>query len=157
MFPMLTTAAGTVPPAQVLVIGAGVAGLTAIATARRMGAVVQGYDKRPSAQEDIESLGARFVLLPLQPATPKIATGYAKELGAAFYQRQQELVARVVAGVDVVDHPALIPGKRAPVLIARRRRSSGYRWFRDRGLRRERWELDPSSPTRTTKSSQRTR
>jgi NAD(P) transhydrogenase subunit alpha len=117
MFPMLTTAAGTVPPAQVLVIGAGVAGLTAIATARRMGAVVQGYDVRPSAQEDIESLGARFVLLPLQPGDAEDPAGYAKELGAAFYQRQQELIAQIVAGVDVVITTALIPGKRAPVLI----------------------------------------
>jgi NAD(P) transhydrogenase subunit alpha len=117
MFPMLTTAAGTVPPAQVLVIGAGVAGLTAIATARRMGAVVQGYDVRPSAQEDIESLGARFVLLPLQPGDAEDPAGYAKELGAAFYQRQQELIAQIVASVDVVITTALIPGKRAPVLI----------------------------------------
>jgi len=119
MFPMLTTAAGTVPPAQVFVIGAGVAGLTAIATARRMGAVVQGYDVRPSAQEDIESLGARCVLLPLEPGVAEDPAGYAKELGAAFYQRQQELIAHVVAGVDVVITTALIPGKRAPVLLTK--------------------------------------
>jgi NAD(P) transhydrogenase subunit alpha len=119
MFPMLTTAAGTVPPAQVLVIGAGVAGLTAIATARRMGAVVQGYDVRPSAQEDIESLGARCVLLPLEPGDAEDPAGYAKELGATFYQRQQELLAHVVAGVDVVITTALIPGKRAPVLLTK--------------------------------------
>jgi NAD(P) transhydrogenase subunit alpha len=119
MFPMLTTAAGTVPPAQVFVIGAGVAGLTAIATARRMGAVVQGYDVRPTAQEDIESLGARCVLLPLEPGAAEDPAGYAKELGAAFYQRQQELIAHVVAGVDVVITTALIPGKRAPVLITK--------------------------------------
>jgi NAD(P) transhydrogenase subunit alpha len=119
MFPMLTTAAGTVPPAQVFVIGAGVAGLTAIATARRMGAVVQGYDVRPSAQEDIESLGARCVLLPLEPGAAEDPSGYAKELGAAFYQRQQELIAQVAAGVDVVITTALIPGKRAPVLITK--------------------------------------
>ena len=117
MFPMLTTAAGTVPPAQVFVIGAGVAGLMAIATARRMGAVVQGYDVRPSAQEDIESLGARCVLLPLQPGDAEDPAGYAKELGAAFYRRQQELIAQVVAGVDVVITTASIPGKKAPVLI----------------------------------------
>ena len=117
MFPMLTTAAGTVPPAQVLVIGAGVAGLTAIATARRIGAVVQGYDVRPSAQEEIESLGARCVLLPLQPGDAEDPAGYAKELGAAFYQRQQELIAQVVAAVDVVITTASIPGRRAPVLI----------------------------------------
>jgi NAD(P) transhydrogenase subunit alpha len=117
LFPMLTTAAGTVPPAQVFVIGAGVAGLQAIATARRLGAVVQGYDVRPAAQEDIESLGGRAVLLPLQPGDAEDKSGYAKELGEAFYRRQQELMAQVVAGVNVVITTALIPGKRAPMLI----------------------------------------
>ncbi len=119
MFPMLTTAAGTVPPAQVFVIGAGVAGLQAIATARRLGAVVQGYDVRPAAQEDIESLGGRAVLLPLQPGDAQDQAGYARELGEAFYRRQQELMAQVVAGVDVVITTALIPGKKAPVLITK--------------------------------------
>jgi NAD(P) transhydrogenase subunit alpha len=117
MFPMLTTAAGTVPPAQVFVIGAGVAGLQAIATARRLGAVVQGYDVRPAAQEDIESLGARCILLPLAPGDAEDHSGYAKELGEAFYRRQQELMAQVVAGVDVVITTAVIPGKKAPLLI----------------------------------------
>jgi NAD(P) transhydrogenase subunit alpha len=117
MFPMLTTAAGTVPPAQVFVIGAGVAGLQAIATARRLGAVVQGYDVRPAAQEDIESLGARCILLPLAPGDAEDHSGYAKELGEAFYRRQQELMAQVVAGVDVVVTTAVIPGKKAPLLI----------------------------------------
>lgn len=117
MFPMLTTAAGTVPPAQVFVVGAGVAGLQAIATARRLGGVVQGYDVRPAAQEDIESVGGRAVLLPLQPGDAQDQAGYARELGEAFYQRQQELMAQVVAGVDVVITTALIPGKKAPVLI----------------------------------------
>ncbi|HZD79367.1 MAG TPA: NAD(P) transhydrogenase subunit alpha [Actinomycetota bacterium] len=117
LFPMLTTAAGTVPPAQVFVIGAGVAGLQAIATARRLGAVVQGYDVRPAAQEDIESLGGRAVLLPLQPGDAEDKSGYAKELGEAFYRRQQEFMAQVVAGSDVVISTALIPGKKAPVLI----------------------------------------
>jgi proton-translocating NAD(P)+ transhydrogenase subunit alpha len=117
MFPMLTTAAGTVPPAQVFVIGAGVAGLTAIATARRLGGVVQAYDVRPAAQEDIESLGARCVLLPLQPGDAEDQAGYARELGEAFYARQQELMAQVVAGVDVAITTALIPGRKAPVLI----------------------------------------
>jgi NAD(P) transhydrogenase subunit alpha len=116
MFPMLTTAAGTVPPAQVLVVGAGVAGLTAIATARRLGAVVQAYDVRRAAQEEIESLGARAVVLPLD-AGAEDAGGYASELGDALLQRQQELLARVVAGVDVVITTASVPGKRAPVLI----------------------------------------
>jgi len=117
MFPMLTTAAGTVPPAQVLVVGAGVAGLTAIATARRLGAVVQGYDVRPAAQEDIESLGARAVLLPLAPGDAQDEAGYARELGETFYGRQQELMAQVVGGFDAVVTTALIPGKRAPLLI----------------------------------------
>jgi NAD(P) transhydrogenase subunit alpha len=119
MFPMMTTAAGTVPPAQVFVIGAGVAGLTAIATARRLGGVVQGYDVRPAAQEDIESLGARAVLLPLGPGDAQDEAGYARELGEAFYQRQQDLMAQVVAGVDAVITTALIPGRKAPVLITR--------------------------------------
>jgi NAD(P) transhydrogenase subunit alpha len=117
MFPMLTTAAGTVPPAQVLVVGAGVAGLQAIATARRLGAVVQAYDVRPAAQEDIESLGARSVLLPLSPGDAEDASGYAKELGEAFYRRQQELLAKVAAVVDVVVTTALIPRSPAPMLI----------------------------------------
>jgi proton-translocating NAD(P)+ transhydrogenase subunit alpha len=117
MFPMLTTAAGTVPPAQVFVIGAGVAGLQAVATARRLGAVVQGYDVRPAAQEDIESLGARAVLLPLQPGDAEDASGYAKELGPEFYRRQQELMAQTVAGCDVVITTAVIPGKMAPLLV----------------------------------------
>lgn len=117
MFPMLTTAAGTVPPAQVFVIGAGVAGLMAIATARRLGAVVQAYDVRPAAQDDIESLGARCVLLPLSPGDAADQSGYARELGAEFYRRQQELMAQVVAGVDVVIATALIPGKPAPLLV----------------------------------------
>ncbi|HEX5626407.1 MAG TPA: Re/Si-specific NAD(P)(+) transhydrogenase subunit alpha [Actinomycetota bacterium] len=117
MLPMLTTAAGTISPAQVLVVGAGVAGLQAIATARRLGAVVQAYDVRPAAQEDIESLGARCILLPLAPGDAEDESGYAKELGEAFYARQQELMARVVAGVDVVITTALIPGAPAPTLI----------------------------------------
>jgi H+-translocating NAD(P) transhydrogenase subunit alpha len=117
MFPMLTTAAGTIPPAQVLVVGAGVAGLQAIATARRLGAVVQAYDVRPAAQDDIESLGAKCVVLPLAPGDAEDKSGYAKELGDAFYRRQQELLAQVVTGVDVVVTTALIPGVRAPVLI----------------------------------------
>lgn len=116
-FPMMTTAAGTVPPVQVFVIGAGVAGLMAIATARRLGAVVQGYDVRPAAQEDIESLGGRAVLLPLEVGDAEDKSGYAKELGEAFYKRQQELMAQVVAGCEVVITTALIPGRPAPVLI----------------------------------------
>jgi NAD(P) transhydrogenase subunit alpha len=119
MFPMLTTAAGTVPPAQVLVVGAGVAGLTAIATARRLGAVVQAYDVRRAAQEEIESLGARAVVLPLD-AGAEHAGGYAREVDDAFTQREQELLAGVVAGVDVVITTASVPGKRAPLLVTER-------------------------------------
>jgi NAD(P) transhydrogenase subunit alpha len=117
MFPLLTTAAGTMPPARVLVIGAGVAGLQAIATARRLGAVVEAYDVRPAVKEEVESLGARFVELPLQPGDAADASGYAKALGENFYRRQRELLARVVAGSDVVITTALIPGKAAPVLV----------------------------------------
>jgi NAD(P) transhydrogenase subunit alpha len=117
LFPMLTTAAGTVPPAQVLVIGAGVAGLQAIATARRLGAAVQAYDVRPAAQEEIESLGARAVSLPLAPGDAEDPSGYAKELGPTFYLRQRELLAQVVSGMDAVVTTALIPGRPAPVLI----------------------------------------
>jgi len=117
MFPMLTTAAGTMPPAEVLVIGAGVSGLTAIATARRLGAVVQAYDIRPAAQEDIESVGARAVMLPLDPGDAEDVTGYAKDIGEALERRQQELLAQVLAGVDVAITTAAIPGRRAPTLI----------------------------------------
>ena len=117
MFPMLTTAAGTVPPAQVLVVGAGVAGLTAIATARRPGAVVRAYDVRRAARSEIESLGARAVVLPLEPGEAGDSGGYARDLGDALTQRQQELLAPVVAGVDVVITTASVPGKPAPVLV----------------------------------------
>jgi NAD(P) transhydrogenase subunit alpha len=117
MFPMLTTAAGTLPPAQALVLGAGVAGLQAIATARRLGAVVQAYDVRPAAHEDIESLGARPLSLPLEPGDAEDASGYAKELGEAFFARQQALLADVVAGVDVVICTAQIPGRPSPLLL----------------------------------------
>ena len=117
MFPMLTTAAGTVAPARVFVIGAGVAGLQAIATARRLGAMVEAYDVRPAAQEEVESLGAKLVPLPLEPGTAEDASGYAKALGEAFYRRQQEHLDAVVAGVDVVVSNAAIPGVRAPVLL----------------------------------------
>jgi NAD(P) transhydrogenase subunit alpha len=117
LFPMLTTAAGTLTPARVLVIGAGVAGLQAIATARRLGAVVEAYDVRPAARDEVESLGARFVELPLQPGDAEDASGYAKALGEAFYRRQQELLADVVARSDAVICTALIPGVRSPILI----------------------------------------
>jgi NAD(P) transhydrogenase subunit alpha len=118
MFPMLVTAAGTIMPARVLIIGAGVAGLQAIATARRLGAAVEAYDVRTAAKEQVHSLGAKFVELPLETAGTEDAGGYAKALGPAFYQQQQELLAQVVANSDVVISTAAIPGKRAPRLIS---------------------------------------
>jgi NAD(P) transhydrogenase subunit alpha len=116
-FPMLMTAAGTIAPAQVFVIGAGVAGLQAIATARRLGAKVEGYDVRPAVKDQVLSLGAKFVELPLETAAAEGAGGYAKAQDEAFYQRQRELMTRVVAGADVVITTAAIPGKRSPVLV----------------------------------------
>jgi H+-translocating NAD(P) transhydrogenase subunit alpha len=117
MFPMLMTAAGTVTPARVLVIGAGVAGLQAIATARRLGAVVSGYDIRPAVKEQIESLGARFVVLAIENATAEDKGGYAKAMGEDFYRRQRELLGDVLAEQNVVITTAAVPGKRAPILI----------------------------------------
>ena len=102
IFPMLTTAAGTITPARVLVIGAGVAGLQAIATARRLGAVVSAYDLRPAVKEQVQSLGGRFVELPLEATDAQDAGGYAKAQDEAFYQRQRELLGKVVAESDVV-------------------------------------------------------
>lgn len=117
MFPMLMTAAGTVTPAKVLVVGAGVAGLQAIATARRLGAVVWGYDVRPAVKEQVLSLGARFLELPLEAEAAEDARGYARARDDAFYRRQRELLARAVAESDVVVTTAVVPGKRAPVLV----------------------------------------
>ncbi len=117
MFPMMMTAAGTITPARVLVIGAGVAGLQAIATARRLGAVVQGYDIRPAVKEQVESLGAKFVELDLDTGDSEDAGGYAKARDEAFYQRQREAMGRVVADHDVVITTAAIPGRKAPILV----------------------------------------
>jgi NAD(P) transhydrogenase subunit alpha len=117
MFPMLMTAGGTVTPAKVFVVGGGVAGLTAIATARRLGAVVQAYDIRPAVKEQVESVGARFVELPLETKDTQDEGGYAKAQDESFYRRQRELMARVVAESDVVIATAAIPGRKAPVLI----------------------------------------
>jgi len=119
MFPMLMTAAGTVAPARVLVIGAGVAGLQAIATARRLGAVVSGYDIRAAVKEQIESLGARFVVLDVEPAGAEDKGGYAKAMGEDFYRRQREALGGVLAEQNVVITTAAVPGKKAPVLITR--------------------------------------
>jgi H+-translocating NAD(P) transhydrogenase subunit alpha len=117
LFPMLTTAAGTITPARVLVIGAGVAGLQAIATARRLGAVASAYDMRPAAKEQVQSLGGRFVELPIEAQDAQDARGYARAQDEAFYNRQRELLGRVVAESDVVTTAAVIPGKKSPVLV----------------------------------------
>ncbi len=119
IFPMLTTAAGTIAPGRVLVIGAGVAGLQAIATARRLGAVASAYDLRPAAKEQVQSLGGRFVELPLEAKDAEDAGGYAKAQDESFYRRQRELLARVVAESDVVVTAAVVPGKKSPVLVTR--------------------------------------
>jgi len=117
MFPMMMTAAGTVSPAHVFVIGAGVAGLQAIATAKRLGAKIEAYDVRPAVKEQIESLGAKFVELPLDTAAAEGQGGYAAAQDESFYRRQRETMARVVAHSDVVITTAAIPGKKSPVLI----------------------------------------
>jgi len=114
-FPMLMTSAGTVPPARVLVMGAGVAGLQAIATARRLGAVVRAYDVRAAAKEEVQSLGAKFVELELE--TQEGAGGYAREQSAEYLAKQRELLANEVASADVVITTAQIPGRKAPVLV----------------------------------------
>jgi len=114
-FPMLMTAAGTIPPARVLVLGAGVAGLQAIATARRLGAVVEAYDVRPAVQEEVKSLGARFLELKLEIQEGE--GGYAREQSEDFLNRQREGLAEHVAANDVVITTASIPGRRAPLLI----------------------------------------
>jgi H+-translocating NAD(P) transhydrogenase subunit alpha len=117
IFPMLTTAAGTITPARVFIIGAGVAGLQAIATARRLGAVTSAYDMRPAAKEQVLSLGGRFVELPIEAKDAQDARGYGRAQDEEFYRRQRELLAKVVAESDVVITTAVIPGKKSPVLI----------------------------------------
>jgi len=117
MFPMMMTAAGTIKPARAFVIGAGVAGLQAISSAKKLGAVVEAYDVRPAVKEQIESLGAKFVEMPLEAADAEDAGGYAKDQGEDFLRRQRELMTRVVAENDVVITTAAIPGKKSPVLI----------------------------------------
>ena len=119
MCPMLTTAAGTITPARVLIIGAGVAGLQAIATARRLGAVASAYDMRQAAKEQVQSLGGRFVELAVEAKDAQDASGYAKAQDESFYQKQRELLGKVVAESDVVITAAVIPGKKSPVLVTK--------------------------------------
>ena len=117
MFPLLTTAAGTIAPAKVFIVGAGVAGLAAIATSRRMGSLVEAYDVRPAAREEVESLGARFVELPLETGQEEGSGGYAKQLSEETIKKQQELMAKTVAASDVVITTAQVQGSTAPVII----------------------------------------
>lgn len=117
MFPMMMTAAGTVSAARAFVIGAGVAGLQAIATAKRLGAIVSAYDVRPAVKEQVESLGGKFVEMELETGSAEDKGGYAKEMDEDFYRRQREMMARVVAENHVVITTAAVPGKKAPVLI----------------------------------------
>jgi NAD(P) transhydrogenase subunit alpha len=117
MFPLMMTAAGTITPAKVLVIGAGVAGLQAIATAHRLGAVVEAYDVRPDVREQVESLNARFVEFDLATAGAEDAGGYAQQMDDAFYDRQRELLGEVVGRSDVVITTAAVPGASAPLLV----------------------------------------
>jgi NAD(P) transhydrogenase subunit alpha len=117
IFPMLSTAAGTITPARVFIIGAGVAGLQAIATSRRLGAVTSAYDMRPIAKEQVMSLGGRFVELPIEAKDAQDASGYARAQDEEFYRKQRELLGQVVSESDVVITTAVIPGKKAPVLV----------------------------------------
>ena len=119
IFPLMMTAAGTLTPAKVFVIGAGVAGLQAIATARRLGAVVEAYDLRPAVKEQVESLGARFIELDLKADEAETSGGYARQQTDDFYRVQRELLSKHLAKSDVVITTAAVPGKRAPILISR--------------------------------------
>ncbi len=117
MFPMFMTAAGTIAPARLLVVGVGVAGLQAIATAKRLGAVVSAYDIRPAVKEQVKSLGAKFVELELEAGEAEDKGGYAKAMDDEFYRKQRELMTKVVAEQDVVITTAAVPGKKAPILV----------------------------------------
>ena len=117
LFPMMTTAAGTITPARVFIIGVGVAGLQAISTARRLGAVASAYDMRPVVKEQVQSLGGKFVELAIEAKDAQDARGYGTAQGEDFYAKQRELMARVVAESDVVITTAVIPGKKAPILV----------------------------------------
>jgi NAD(P) transhydrogenase subunit alpha len=116
-FPLLMTAAGTLSPARVFVIGAGVAGLQAIGTAKRLGAAVEAYDTRPVVKEQVESLGAKFVELGLETTDAEAKTGYAKAQSEEFYKKQRDMMFKYVTAADAVIPTALVPGQRAPVLI----------------------------------------
>jgi len=119
IFPMLTTAAGTITPARVLIIGVGVAGLQAIATARRLGAVTSAYDMRPAAKEQVLSLGGRFIELPIEATQAQDARGYGTAQGEEFYRKQRELLSDAVAANEVVVTAAVVPGKKSPVLVTK--------------------------------------
>jgi H+-translocating NAD(P) transhydrogenase subunit alpha len=119
LFPMLTTAAGTITPARVLILGCGVAGLQAIATARRLGAVVSAYDLRPVVKEQVQSLGARFVELAVEAKDAQDARGYATAQDESFYRKQRELLGKVIAENDVVITAAVVPGKKSPILVTK--------------------------------------
>jgi H+-translocating NAD(P) transhydrogenase subunit alpha len=119
IFPMLTTAAGTITPARVFIIGCGVAGLQAIATARRLGAVVSAYDLRPAVKEQVHSLGGRFVEIAVEAKDAQDARGYATAQGEEFYKKQRELLGKVIAESDVVITAAVIPGKKSPILVTK--------------------------------------
>jgi NAD(P) transhydrogenase subunit alpha len=119
IFPMLMTAAGTVTPAKVFILGVGVAGLQAIATARRLGAVVSAYDVRPAVKEQVESVGAKFVTLDVQAAGAEDKGGYAKAMDEDFYRRQAEMMTSVLKDMDVVISTAAVPGRKAPILITK--------------------------------------
>jgi NAD(P) transhydrogenase subunit alpha len=117
IFPMMVTAAGTLSPARVFVLGAGVAGLQALATAKRLGAITEAYDVRPAAKEQVVSVGARFVELEIESEDAEDAGGYARAQSDAFYERQRELLGERVKASDVVITTALVPGRPAPVLV----------------------------------------
>lgn len=119
MFPMLMTAAGTIAPARVFVLGAGVAGLQAIATARRLGAVVSAYDLRPAVKEQVESVGAKFIILDVDSKASEDKGGYAKAMDEEFYRRQRALLTDVIREHDVLITTAAVPGRKAPILVTR--------------------------------------
>jgi proton-translocating NAD(P)+ transhydrogenase subunit alpha len=119
LLPMLTTAACTIKPARVLVIGAGVAGLQALATARRLGAIASAYDLRPAVKEQVQSLGARFVELAIEATNAEDSQGYARAQDESFYARQRELLGKVVAESDVVITAAIVPRQKSPILVTK--------------------------------------